>query len=147
MATQLHDTGEEWIMDEAFGGGTGAASVDVGLFNDGTDSLADSDDVSAITTEPGGSNYARQTIDLGTNFTNQDNGGDWESIMDDVTFDTSDSNQSVDAYMVVVTFDSDDAGDGGTAADHLLFTGSLDQTYDLSSVDSFTLSNSGISIN
>lgn len=134
-------------MDEAFGGGTGTSSVSVGLFNDATDSLGDSSDISTISTEPTGSAYGRQSVTLGSGFTTQDNSGNWEALMDDTTFDTSDSDQSVDAYFVVVNFDSDDAGDGGTASDHLLFTGSLDQTYDLSSVDSFTLSSSGISIN
>lgn len=147
MTTQLHDTGEEWIIDKAFNGGNGVSNVTVGLYNDATDALSDGSDVSAITTEPTGSAYARQSVSLGSGFTAQDASGNWEAIMDDVTFDTSDSNQSVDAYFVVVNFDSDDAGDGGTATDHLLFTGSLDQTYDLSSVDSFTLSSSGISIN
>jgi hypothetical protein len=147
MTTQLHDTGEEWIMDEAFGGGTGTSSVSVGLFNDASDSLSDSSDISNINTEPTGSAYGRQSVTLGSGFTTQDNSGNWEALMDDTTFDTSDSDQSVDSYFVIVNFDSDDAGDGGTATDHLLFTGSLDQTYDLSSVDSFTLSSSGISIN
>ncbi len=134
-------------MDTAFGSDPGTASVDVGLYNDATDGLSDSSDVSAISTEPSGGAYARQSASIGTDFTNQDNGGNWESIVADQTYDTSNSSQSVDSYFVVVNFDSQDAGDGGTASDHLLFTGSLDQTYDLGSVDSFTLSGSGISIN
>ncbi|UBF22587.1 hypothetical protein HRTV-25_gp6 [Halorubrum tailed virus 25] len=146
MTTQLHDTGEKFIMDEAFGSGTGATSVSIGLFNDATDGLSDSSDVSNITTEPGGSNYGRQSATLGSDFTVQDNGSNWEAIMADQTFDTSNSSQSIDAYFVVVNFQSDDTGDS-SATDHLLFTGSLDQTYDLGSVDSFTLSGSGISIN
>lgn len=134
-------------MDTAFGSGPGTTSVTVGLYNDATDGLADSDDVGVITTEPSGAAYAKQTAALGTDFTNQNSGGNWESILADQSYDTSDSVQSVDSYFVVVNFDSDDAGDAGVAADHLLFTGSLDQTYDLGSVDSFTLSGSGISIN
>jgi len=144
MTTQLHDTGEEFIVDKVFTGGNSVSSVSVGLYNDSTDALTDSDDVSAISTEPGGSNYGRQSASFEMNFTNTNNSGDWETQMDDLVFDTSDSNQSVDAYFVVVNFNSDDTG---TDADHLFFTGSLDQTYDLSSVDQFTLSNSGLSIN
>ena len=147
MATQLHDTGEEWMMDTAYGSDPGTTTVTIGLYNDGTDSLSDSSDVGSITTEPSGSAYARQSADLGTHFTVRDNNGNWEAVIDDQSFDTSDSDQSVDSYFVVVNYASNDAGDGGTASDHLLFTGSLDQTYDLSSVDSFTLSGSGISIN
>jgi hypothetical protein len=134
-------------MDTAFGTDPGTTDVTVGLYNDATDGLADSDDVGSITTEPSGAAYGKQTATLGSDFTNQDNSGNWESILADQSYDTSDSGQSVDSYFVVVNFDSDDAGDGGTASDHLLFTGSLDQTYDLGSVDSFTLSGSGISIN
>jgi len=70
--------------------------------------------------------------------------GNWETQVADQVYDTSDSNQSVDSYFVVVNFASDDAG---TTADQLFFTGSLDQTYDLSSVDQFTLSDAGLSVN
>ena len=147
MTTQLHDTGEEAILDDFFEESlTKPASVTVGLYNDGTDALSDSSDVGAITTEPSGSAYARQSASFGTgDFTNQDNAGDWESIIADQTFDTSDSSQSVDAYFIVINFTSDDTGDT-SATDHLLFTGSLDQTYDLSNVDSFTLSGAGLSL-
>lgn len=147
MTTQLHDTGEEAILDDFFEESlTKPASVTVGLYNDGTDALSDSSDVGAITTEPAGSAYARQSASFGTtDFTNQDNAGDWESIIADQTFDTSDSSQSVDAYFIVINFTSDDTGDT-SATDHLLFTGSLDQTYDLSNVDSFTLSGAGLSL-
>jgi hypothetical protein len=131
-------------MDTAFGSDPGTTSVDVGLYNDATDGLSDGSNVGAISTEPSGGSYGRQTASIGTDFTNQDNGGNWESIIADQTYDTSDSSQSVDSYFVVVNFASDDAG---STSDHLLFTGSLDQTYDLGSVDSFTLSGSGISIN
>lgn len=147
MTTQLHDTGEEAILDDFFEGSlTKPASVDIGLYNDGTDALTDSSDVGNITTEPAGSAYARQSAAFGTtDFTNQDNGGDWESIIADQTFDTSDSTASVDAYFIVINFQSDDTGDT-SATDHLLFTGSLDQSYDLSNIDSFTLSGAGLSL-
>lgn len=131
-------------MDTAFGNDPGTTSVDVGLYNDATDGLNDGSNVGSISTEPTGGSYGRQNVTIGTDFSNYDNGGNWESIIADQQFDTSDSNQSVDSYFVVVNFASDDAG---STSDHLLFTGSLDQTYDLGSVDSFTLSGSGISIN
>lgn len=147
MTTQLHDTGEEAILDDFFEGSiTKPASVSIGLFNDTTDALADSSDLAGITTEPAGAAYARQSASFGTtDFTTQDNAGDWEAIIADQTFDTSDSSASVDAYFVVINFTSDDTGDTA-ATDHLLFTGSLDQTYDLSNVDSFTLSGAGLSL-
>lgn len=147
MTTQLHDTGEEFIVDKVFTESVSATSVSVGLYNDSTDSLGDSSDVGDITTEPTGSNYAKQSASFGSNFTNTDSSGNWETQMDDLVFNTSDSNQSVDSYFVVINYDSQDTNDGGTSTDHLFFTGSLDQTYDLSSVDQFTLSDSGLSIN
>lgn len=149
MTTGLHDTGEEFIVDIVFRQDTitKPASVSIGLYNDSTDALSDSSDIGAVTTEPAGSSYARQSATLdGADFTNQDNTGNWESIIADQTFDTSDSTQAVDSYFVVVSFVSDDTGDT-SATNHLLFTGGLDASYDLSNVDSFTLSGSGLQIN
>jgi len=146
MATQLHDTGEEAIMDSFFDESVSKpTSVSVSLYNDATDTLTDSSDVSDITTEPAGTSFARQTASFGADFTNSTVNGDRQSVIADQTFDTSDSSQSVDAYFVVITFTSDVAGDSGDK-DHLLFTGSLDQTYDLNDIDQFTLSGSGISL-
>lgn len=147
MTTQLHDTGEEFIMDAVFRSDTitKPGSVTVGLYNDSTDALSDGSNVSDITTEPGGSNYARQNASLdSSDFTNSDSGGDWQTTIKDLTFDTSDSNQNVDSYFVVVSYSSDDVGaDSG----HLFWTGSLDQTYDLNSVDTLTLSGAGLKVN
>lgn len=127
---------------------TKPGSIDVGLFNDNTDALSDGSDVSSITTEPAGGAYARQSASLDSgDFTNADSGGDWQTTITNQTFDTSDSNKDVDAYFIVVNFDSDDASDGGTPADHLFWTGQLDQTYDLNSVDSLTLSGAGLKVN
>jgi len=150
MTTQLHDTGEEFIMDAVFRSDTLTKpnSVTVGLFNDSTDALSDGSDVSGITTEPTGSAYARQSASLDTtDFTNSDSGGDWQTTITDQTFDTSDSSQDVDAYFIVVNFAAEDTSDAGTATDHLFWTGQLDQTYDLNSVDSLTLSGAGLKVN
>lgn len=147
MTTQLHDTGEEYIMDVVFRSDTLAepTSVDVGLFNDSTDSLSDGNNVGDITTEPSGSAYARQSASLASNdFTNSNSGGDWQTTITDQTFDTSDSNQDVDAYFITINFNSDDSG---SSSDQLFWTGQLDQTYDLNSVDSLTLSGAGLKVN
>lgn len=147
MTTQLHDTGEEFIVDAVFRADTitDPNSVDIGLFNDSTDALSDGSNVGDITTEPTGGAYARQsaTMDSG-DFTNADSGGDWQTTIADQTFDTSDSSQDVDAYFITVNFASDDTG---TDAEHLFWTGQLDQTYDLNSVDSLTLSGAGLKVN
>lgn len=148
MTVSLHDTGEEYILDVVMDGTeTRVTSVTIGLYNDGTDALTDSSDVGDITTEPTGSAYARQTVTLdATDVTNSDVSGDWESEFVQQTFDVSDSSQDVDAYFVVVNFDSDDAGDAGTATDHLFFTGTLDQSYNLGQIDTFNLDSAGVSI-
>lgn len=151
MTVQLHDTGEEFILDYVFtDGATRPANVSIGLFNDGTDALNDTADYDGssgdITTEPTGASYAEQTASFGTtDFTNSDSGGDWQTVIADQTFDTSDSTQSVDSYFVTISFQADDTSDT-SATTHLLFTGSLDQTYDLSNIDSFTLSGAGLSL-
>ncbi|WP_153953042.1 hypothetical protein [Halosegnis longus] len=147
MVTQLHDTGEEALLDAFFEESLSKpSSVSITLFNDSTDALTDSSDLGDISTEPTGSAFARQTASFGTtDFSNQDNSGDWETIIADKTFDTSDSNQSVDSYAVIISFTSDDTGDS-SANEHLLFTGSLNQSYNLGDIDTFTLSGSGISL-
>lgn len=151
MTTQLHDTGEEFAIKDLFREDqiTKSASVEISLFEDATDGLSDASDVAAITTEPAGASYTRATASFSSaDFTSQDNASqNWEVVISDQTFDTTDSSQSVDAYFIVINFDSDDAGDAGTPADHLYFTGDLDQTYDLNSVDTFTLSGAGLEIN
>lgn len=121
---------------------TKPSSVDVSLFNDSTDALTDSNDIGDVTTEPTGSAFARQTVNVDSsttpNFTVSDASGDWEASASDVVFDTSDSSQTVDSYFVVVNFQSDDTSDS-SANDHLFWTGSLSQSYDLSNVDELTV--------
>lgn len=149
MTTQLHDTGEEFLMDVVFREDTitKPSTISVGLFNDSTDALSDGSDVGDITTEPSGGSYARQNATLdGGDFTNEDSGGDWQTTITDQTFDTSDSTQDVDAYLIVVNYQADDTADG-SANDHLFWTGQLDQTYDLNSVDTLTLSGAGLKVN
>lgn len=158
MTTQVHDTGEEFAIKDLFRSDefTKPASVSVGLFHDGEvsgdtgagDDLGDGDDVSVITTEPSGAAYARQTASFdGADFTTEDNpSNNWQAIIADQVFDTSDSSQDIDAYFIVVNFQAEDTGDGA-ANDHLYFTGPLDQLYDLNSVDQFTLSGAGLEVN
>lgn len=155
MSTQLHNTGEELILDEFFLGDgskpTGTDEIGFGLYYDASDSLSDSDNRGAITTQPGGSSYAIQYVDFSsTYFTNSYdsglNGGAWKTVIDsnnEPQFDTSDSSQNVDAYYLIAYFNSDDAG---TEDYQLVFSGDLDQMYDLNSVDTFTLSGGGLSL-
>lgn len=141
MAQTLTDIGEEWLVKSDLS----TATVDVGLYNDSTDSLTDSDDVANITTEPGDGNYARQT-DVSISANNIS--GDWGVVTDGkVTFDLQNTTPEVDAYFFVVSFQSETAGDSN-AQDHLVVAGGLSQTYDLNSVDTLEVSagTAGVSV-
>ena len=134
MTTQaLHDTGEEYAIKNSLAG----VSYDLILFNDGElsgsgDNLSDSSDIGDITTEPTGSGYATQS----DTFSAEDIGTNWGITNDSlVSFDTLDSSTTVDSLAIIVNFQSDDTGDG-SANDHLLSTGTLTQSRDLSNFSS-----------
>lgn len=154
MGTHLHNTGEEVIMKDFFEESiTKPTSISVSLFNDSSNgngnNLVDGDDVNNITTEPSaGGSYNRSPLSFGTSsFTAESNAeGNWQTVFSDMTFNTTDETTTVDAYFVTIEFASEEAGDGGTPSEHLLFTGALDQSYDLSQIDSFTLSGAGLEI-
>lgn len=132
MVNLLTNIGEEWYTENNVNG----ATVIVGLYEDSTDQLGETSVLSDITTEPGGSNYARQssavtTLQISGNF-----GFDNDSQL---SFDTSDSSQTVDAAFVVVNFQSDTvAGDAG-ANDHLVAAGDLSQSRNLSDIDTLNI--------
>lgn len=132
MSRILTDLGEEYTIKTNLDG----VSLDVGLYNDGTDAITDTEDLADITTEPGGSAYARQT----DTFTAADLSGDWGIDNDSqLSFDTSDSSQTVDSYFIVANFTAADTGDG-SATDHLIITGALSQSRDLSQIDTLNIS-------
>lgn len=132
MVNLLTDIGEEFVAENNLDG----TSITVGLYNDATDTLGDGSTLGDITTEPTGGSYARQT----TTTTSAQISGDFGIDNDNgVTFDTSDSDQTVDAVFVVVTFTSDTvAGDTGDT-DHLIAAGDLSQSRDLSSVSTLEI--------
>jgi hypothetical protein len=132
MSHILTDLGEEWVLETALEG----VSVTIGLYNDGTDSIGDTDDLSALTSEPSDGNYARQSASL----TLADESGDWAAKTgSDVTFDVTNTTGTVDSYFIVANFTADDTGDSG-ANDHLVSTGELSQNRDLSQIDTLTIS-------
>lgn len=139
MAHILTDIGEEYVMENNLDG----VSLEVGLYNDSTDAISDPDDLSAITTEPGGSNYARQSDTFATASLSGDYGFDNDNL---ISFDTSDSSQEVDSYFIVANFDSDVAGDAGTATDHLISTGALSQSRNLTDIDTLEISGGGVGV-
>lgn len=128
MAANLHDLGENLVLTSALG----SRDMDVGLYNDGTDALTDGSTYSSITTEPSGASYAVQTSAGGTVSTNS---GTTEIDLGSLSFDTSDSTQTVDALYVRDTTSGD-----------LIFTNLLDSSYDLSSIDTLDLSNVGLTL-
>lgn len=141
MAQTLTDIGEEWLVKSDLS----TATVDVGLYDDSTDTLSDTDDVGNITTEPADGNYSRQT-DVSVSANNIS--GDWGVVTDGkVTFDLQETTPEVDAYFFVVSFESETAGDS-SPQDHLVVAGNLSQTYDLNSVDTLEVSagTAGVSV-
>lgn len=147
MANGLHDTGEEFMLKQSFKPSllTDPTDITFLLYNHTTDALADADDISAITTEPDTSgDYARQTISYdGANISFTDNASDnWQVEYGNSTaieFQTDSNTQEVDAYGVATSFDSTDAGDGGTPALHLIHTGDLEQSRNLSNYTSIQI--------
>lgn len=157
MTTQLHNTGEEWILDYAFTGGSSKPTeLTVGLFQDSSDNLDDGADYNgnpgdtgqAITTEPTTGNYTQQTIAFdNTGFSTASVAGNWQATNDNtITFDTQNTSETVDAYFVLIEYDSDEAGDGGTATNHLFWTGDLEQSRNLSQIDTLDVNTVGLSL-
>lgn len=140
MASVFTDYGEEWVQDLVINSGK---TFTIGLYADDsgpgtpatTNTITDSSDIADITTEPSGGSYAAQT-DASSNFTASLDGSNNVSITGStLTYDVSDSSEDVNAYYMVVNFTSDLIGSDGAATDHLMATGYLDQTYDLSQFD------------
>lgn len=135
MAYILNDLGEELVMKNNMDGLT----HNVGLYNDSTDAITDTDDLGAITTEPSGAAYARQS----SIYSVADISGDWGFDNDSkLTYDVSDSSQTVDGSFLVHNFQAVDTSDG-SAQDHLIGTAALSQSRDLSQVDTLEISAGG----
>jgi|APHM01.1.fsa_nt_gi hypothetical protein len=133
MASILTDLGEEYIVKHNLDGD----SVDVGLYDDSSDSIGDSDDIGNINTEPSNGNYVRQS---NVSISASDFSGNWGvDNVNKVTFDVTNTTGDVDSYFFVANFQANDTGDG-SAQDHLILTGSLSQSYALSNVDTLEIS-------
>lgn len=116
---ELHDTGEEYLIKNGADGDV----FRVGLYNTG--SLSDSDSYAAVNSEPSGSNYQLQS----QAFSAEDVSTNWQVNNDStITFDTSNSSETVDGYIIVKNFASSDTG---TTDDHLIASGNLSQSFNL----------------
>ena len=137
MAYGPTNAGKE-LLARDFGPGdvSKPASVSVGLYNDATDGVVDTeyDPSTDITTEPSGAAYARLSYNFdATDMDAATEGTGWVIDFADKSFDASDSTQTVDSYFVVASFTSEVAGSAGT---WLVFRGALGETVDLGSVPS-----------
>ncbi len=138
MSHVLTDLGEEWTLETALEG----ASVTIGLYDDSTDAIGDTQDVGDITTEPSDGNYARQSATL----TLVDESGDWAAETDaQVSFDVTDTTGTVDSYFIIYSFQADDTSDSA-ANDHLVATGALGQSRDLSQLDTLNLAAGSVGV-
>lgn len=121
-ADGLHDVGEEWAQKNSFRQDqiTRDTTVEVLLYDDTADSLADSDDIGDITTEPTTGNYSRQTLTLdSSDFSLTVQGGDLQ-VQGTPSFDVTGTTESVDAWAAVVDFQSDVVNAEGSQNPHLI---------------------------
>jgi hypothetical protein len=138
-----HDTGEEFKQKSIFRQdaiGTRPTTVEVGLYNDATDALGEVDDVGAITTEPTTGNYTRQTLSLDTSDLSLSVDGAGDLAVDGtVSFDVTDTGETVDAYFLTVSFQSDVVNSETAANEHLLvsatFNGGSEDLSNSSAID------------
>jgi hypothetical protein len=142
MTVQQHAKGEEYTVKIEAGILSRASQITFGLFNDSTDNLSANSDIADITTEPTTGNYTRQTFSLdGTNFSVQkNNNGNFEYVKDGFQWDLSSTTETVDSWFAIIEFNAD--GDTSKTP-HLVYSGSLDQVKDLSTVDDVNVTNIG----
>lgn len=136
MTNQQHIRGEEYTAKVEAGIISPATQITFGLYNDSDDNLSNTDDLSAINSEPTSGNYSRKTFDLSSsNFSAEKTSGDnWRYVFSNAAFDVENTTEEVDSYFAVIEFNGD--GDS-SATPHLVFTGSLGGTENLA--DYFTL--------
>lgn len=138
MSYIVTDLGEEAVVTFNLDGIT----LDIGLYNDSTDNVSDSDDLAALSTEPSGSAYTR----LSSTFSVVKSGGDW-GIQNDsnIQFDVSDSAQTVDGVFCLFTFQAAETSDGSPQP-HMVATAPLTDSRDLSQIDLLELNANDIII-
>lgn len=142
MATGIHNHGKEYLQRCGYNDLSAVSSIDIGLYSDTDDTLAETDDLGSITTEPVGASYSRQSATVPSDVTfSVDPNDDLVVEVDTQTWDTSDSTSSIDSYFVVINFQATVVTSDESATDHLFFTGSLGETINLSNWESFEAHN------
>jgi len=108
MPEQIVQVGDQFIARLLANDVAQPAQIDVGLYDDGVDSIGDGNTITDITTEPGDGNYTRQSVSLPADVTVS--GG--TITIPSQTFDTTNTTQqNVDAIFLVVDADNDSAVD------------------------------------
>jgi hypothetical protein len=128
VSTGYSDYGEEWAQKLAFRNDliTRDTTLSVILFNDTVDGLTDGSDFGAITTEPTTGNYSPQTLTLdSSDVTLSIQSGDLRAE-GTVTFDLTNTSDTVDSSAVVVDFTSDIVNNETSPNPHPIYTASLD---------------------
>jgi len=148
MATGLVDFGEEFFQRRSTDDLSNITTWTIGIYNDTTDSITDSDDIAAITSEPGNTNYSRQDVSA-SNITFSQVSGDVEWSAPDVTFDLTDNSSSNDFthWFLVIDYQSNVVGSDGSPTTHLIITGALSDTYTGSSTGNLQVSDVSGSLN
>lgn len=137
MSHILTDLGEEWTIKNDIS----SLTVTVGLYNDADDAISDTDDLAALASEPTDGNYARQSVTL-----TADDDGDWHvQNSAQITFDVTSTTGTVDSWFIMYNFTAVDTSDGG-GTDHLIATGALSQSRDLSQIDTLNVSSGTVGI-
>jgi len=142
----IHTTGEEFVWRHVFAEDVEKPlTVIVGFYDQQENELEKVSDLADITTEPtrndseNTATYERQEVAFGSEFDvylNSD--GNWEAqITADPTFDVSGNKESVLSYFVAVDFTSVESASDEDGV-HLLWTGPLNQRYNLQKMDEFT---------
>lgn len=129
----LTDAGEEHLMKL----GLDSVTLTVGLYNDATDNVqeTDTDAGTAITTEPSNTAYTTGAPYTSA-FSASDISGNWGVDNDSAfSFDFSDQtgSETVDAMYITANFNS---SEGGGTGDYIIATAALSQSRDIGSVDS-----------
>ena len=126
MATDGYsDLGEEWshkftLRQDTI---TRDTSLEVLLYDDSTDSITDSDDIGAITTELSDGNYTRQTVNLDSSDVSLSVSSGNIRAEAVVTFDLTNTTGTFDAFGIVNDFQSDIVLSESASNPHLIGTG------------------------
>jgi len=144
MAANLTNVGEEW-MQKCATQDHDPTSWEIGLYNDATDAITDPEDIADITTEPDtADDYARQTVTVPGNVTlSLDGSNNIQAEVADQTFSVSANTEIVDAWFIVVSFTSDVVNAESGDNPHLVITGALSSSKDLTDIDNLTVQDIG----